>query len=253
VAASNLMMAWRYTGAWDELEGLGAELLNAQARDRPGAEYVHLGVAMLSALRGALATAREHLSGMSAWRSSEANEPRWTYAACEATIALAAGEPATALELLAGTMGEIIDREGASSQASRIGFPCALEAALELGQTRQATELLALLADRPPGHVPPFLRAQVDRGRGLLAVDAGELAVAHEHFTSAIAALSALGYPYWLARVRTDLGALLASEGRTEEARGVLEEAIAALEQLRAAPAVARASAVLARLPVAAG
>ena len=189
---------------------------------------------------------------MAPWRGTEANEPRWTYAACEATIALAAGEPATALELLAGTMSEIIDREGASSQASRIGFPCALEAALELGRLEEASDLLSVLADRPRGHVPPFLRAWVERGYGLLALESGDRGIAHDHFAAAIETLSGLGYPYWLAHVRTDLGALLIDEGRIAEARGDLEEAISALRELRAMPALARAESVLARLPVAA-
>ncbi len=247
VAASNLMMVCHYTGAWDELERLGSELLDDQARDRPGAEYLHLGLTLLNALRGELDTARKHLAGMASWQGSEANEPRWTHAACEAAIALAGGDSSAVLELLAGTMGEIIEREGASSQASRIGFPSALEAALELGQMGEAAKLLALLADRPRGHVPPFLRAQVDRGRGLLALDAGDRAAAHDHFTAAIEALSRLGYPYWLARARTDLGALLVEEGRAEEARVVLEDAIAALRGLEATPALARAEAVVAR------
>ncbi len=119
---------------------------------------------------------------MAPWRSSEANEPRWTYAACEARIALAAGDFPTVLELLSGTMNDIIEREGASSQASRIGFPCALEAALEMRQMREAAELLALLGDRPPGHIPPFLRAQVERGRGLLALAADDRASAYARF-----------------------------------------------------------------------
>ncbi len=253
VAASNLMMVWQYTGAWDELDRLGAELVDEQARDRPGAEYLHLGLTLLSALRGELGTARAHLAGMAAWHDSEVNEARWTYAACEATIALAAGEPSQALELVAATMGEIVEREGASSQASRIGFPCALEAALELGQIRDAAELLALLAERPRGHVPPFLRALLERGHGLLALEAGDRGAAHDRFVASIEILRALGYPYWLARVRTDLGALLIDEGRIAEARSELDEAISALGELRAAPALARAEAVLARLPVAAG
>ena len=53
VAASNLMRVWEYTGAWDELERLGAELLDGQAPDRPGADDIHSELAILAALRGA--------------------------------------------------------------------------------------------------------------------------------------------------------------------------------------------------------
>ncbi len=54
VAASNLMMVWHYTGEWEELEQLGAELLDGQSRERPGAEYLHLGLTLQSVLRGDL-------------------------------------------------------------------------------------------------------------------------------------------------------------------------------------------------------
>ena len=253
VAASNLMMVWHYTGEWDELERLGTELLDGQSRERPGAEYLHLGLALQSALRGELGSAREHLTGMSAWRTIEANEARWTYAACEARIALAAGDSPTVLELLSGSVSDVIEQEGASSQANRIGFPCVLDAALELGQMREAAELLALLSERPPGHIPPFLRAQVARGRGLLALAADDRAAAHGHFATAVEIMTALGYPYYLARARTDLGALLIDDGQLEEGRREVDEAIALLRPLRAAPALERAESLLARLPVAAG
>jgi class 3 adenylate cyclase/tetratricopeptide (TPR) repeat protein len=247
VAASNLMRLWEYTGAWDAMERLGAELLDDSARERPGAADIHSALAMLAALRGATDAAQAHLAEVAAWRHSESDQHRWTHMACEAVVALAGGDPKGAFELVSGAIRDVIDGEGPAGQASRIGFPCALEAALKLGRAGEAGDLLALLAERPPGQVPPFLRAQVERGRGLLAVEAGDRAAAHGHFTAAIALLSALEYPYWLARVRTDLGSLLLEEGRSEEARGALEEAIAALGQLRAAPALARADAVLAR------
>ena len=41
--------------------------------------------------RGDARRAGQHLDGMEPWRHSEAYEPRWTYAACEATVALAGG------------------------------------------------------------------------------------------------------------------------------------------------------------------
>ncbi len=111
VAASNLMRVWQYAGAWDDIEGLGVELLDA-SRERPGAEYLHLELALLAASRGNTKTAREHLAGMAPWRNTEANEARWTYAACEATIALAGGDAPAALDLLSATIGEIIFGRG---------------------------------------------------------------------------------------------------------------------------------------------
>jgi hypothetical protein len=147
-------------------------------------------------------------------------------------------------------IAEVVAGEGPASQASRIGFPCVVEAALELGRFGEAASLLTLLADRPPGHVPPFLRAQVARGRGLLAAAEDDAAGAEAHFAAAIETLAALAYPYWLGRVRTDLATVLIEQGRAEEARLVLDQAVASLRELAAAPALRRAEALLARLPV---
>jgi hypothetical protein len=51
----------------------------------------------------------------------------------------------------------------------------------------------------------------------------------------------ALGYPYWLARVRTDLAAWLVDRDRAAEAVPLLDDAIAELERLGAVPALKRA------------
>ncbi len=250
-AASNLMRVWEYAGAWNDLEQLGVELLDG-APERPGAEYLHLELALLASSRGNQSLAREHLAGMASWRHSEANEPRWTYAACQATIALAGGDAVGALELLSAAMGEIISSEGVSSQASRIGFPVAIGAAVVLGRDGEAADLLALLANRPPGHVPPFLRAQLARGDGLLAAADADHATAEARFRAAIEELSSLGYPYWVAQVQTDLGGVLIDDHRAAEARVLLDEAIAVLKDLGAAPALERAENLLASLPIAA-
>ena len=192
VAASNLMRVWEYSGDWDELESLGAELL-AGSGDRPGAEYLHLELGIVAALRGQAGTAREHLAGLASWQRSDMGELRWTYAACEATIAVAAGEFADALELLSATMREIAEIEGPASQASRIGFPQAIAAAVTLGRLTEADELLSLFADEPPGHVPAYVRAHIARGRGLLAAARDETATAEAQLRTAIEGLTALG------------------------------------------------------------
>ena len=173
-------------------------------------------------------------------------QPRWTYAACEATIALSAGDLVAAADLLLGTMREIIAIEGPSSQASRIGFPCALEAAVGLGRTGEAADLLSLLADRPPGHVPAYLRAHLTRGDGLLAAAAGDFATAEARLGVAIERLDSLGYPYWLAVAQTDLASVLLEDRRPDEAKPLLEIVTQVLTELRALPALGRAEGLLA-------
>jgi tetratricopeptide (TPR) repeat protein len=128
-----------------------------------------------------------------------------------------------------------------------------LEAALALERTDEARDLLGLLAERPPGHVPPFLRAQVAWGRGRLAAETGDHDTAARDLAVAIEILGALGYSHWLGRVQTDLAALLIDQGRFDEARDPVQDAVRSFGQLRAAPALERAEALLARLPVTAG
>ena len=138
------------------------------------------------------------------------------------------------------------------SQASRIGFPVAIEAAVTAGRADEAADLLALLSNRPPGHVPPFLRAQLARGEGLLAAADADAATAEMRFVAALDELSSLHYPYWVARAQTDLAGLLIDDHRAPEARVLLDEAIAVLKNLRAMPALERAEDLLAGLPIAA-
>ena len=99
---------------------------------------------------------------------------------------------------------------------------------------------MALLADRPPGHVPPYLRAQLARGRGLLAAASREHDGVEADLTAGIDGLRSLGYRYWLARAQTDLAAWLLDHDRNDDAAPLLSDATATLESLGAAPALAR-------------
>jgi tetratricopeptide (TPR) repeat protein len=245
LAASNLMRAWEDAGEWDELERLGTELLG-KSDARPAAEPLHFELGLVAAFRGDIKAAHEHLARIVAWAASQNNQLRWFYASCHATIAAAGGEFAEALETVGGVIGEIIDTDGPSSQAVRIGFPAAVDATLALGRLDDAADLLSLAADRPPGQVPPYVRGQLSRGYGLLAAARGEMAVAEAHFRAAIDRFGSLRFPYWLATVQTDLSDLLVHGGRGAEAASLLDEARAVFSRLGAAPALQRAEAVLA-------
>jgi hypothetical protein len=116
-----------------------------------------------------------------------------------------------------------------------------MDADIHMGKLDEAADLGRLVEERPPGHVPPYLRTHVARARALLAAAQGEQAGVEEGLLSAIDDFRALGYPYWLARTQTDLAAWLIDSGRGVEAAPLLEDAIAVFESLRAAPALARA------------
>jgi tetratricopeptide (TPR) repeat protein len=245
IAAANLMGVWKDAGEWDALEQLGTGLL-ADTDHRPGAEILHCELGIVAALRGDLDAAREHLTGMAAWGASQNNQLRWLYATCHAAIAVAAGEFADALELLSGAIEQIVQTDGPSSHASRIGFPAAISAALSLGQLADADRILSLVAERPRGHVPPYLRAQLSRGYGLLAAARDDVAAAEAHLGAAVEAFRSLEFPYWLAMAQTDLADLLVRHGRAAEARSSLDQARVVFSRLGAAPAIHQADAALA-------
>jgi chaperonin cofactor prefoldin len=117
----------------------------------------------------------------------------------------------------------------------------ALEATLIAGDVDEAQSLLAIVADAPPGHVPPYLRAQLSRYRALAAIArAVSTSQIEADLRSAADALRELGYLYWLARAQADLGRWLAGEGRSAEAEPMLSEAHEVLTELGALPDLER-------------
>jgi hypothetical protein len=118
---------------------------------------------------------------------------------------------------------------------------------MALGRLDDAEHLLALLDERPSGQVPPYLRAQLARGHGLLAGARGDATAAEAQLAAAIEGFRSLGFPFWLATAQTDLADVMIRAERVEEASSLVEEARAVFTRLGAAPALRRAEAVLAR------
>jgi class 3 adenylate cyclase/tetratricopeptide (TPR) repeat protein len=246
VAAGNLVYLYVFAGRWEELERLAGELLEDFA-DRPGAEFLHSPLAIVHTLRGQPDRARASFERMSAWERGDDDELRAIHTSVAIRVHLAEGRAEEALERGNGMLAQAIETLGASHDAVRNAWPDTLEAALELGRTDTAGELLALLSDQPPGHIPPYLRAQLARGRALTAAAQGRHDDVEADLAAALDGFRSLGYPYWLARVQTDLAAWLIEQQRSSDAAPLLSEATATFGSLGAAPALARAQA----LPVA--
>jgi hypothetical protein len=134
---------------------------------------------------------------------------------------------------------------GVAHNAVRWAFPVVVEAAIDLGGFEEADRLTKMLAARPRGEVPPFLRAQPTRAKGLLAGVRGENKDVEESLVAAEAALRGLGYPYWAARVQLDRAEWLKGQARLEESAKLATEAAAAFEALGAAPMLARTRDIL--------
>jgi tetratricopeptide (TPR) repeat protein len=237
VATGNVMLALLLTGEWDEVEELG----RSADYSLPDNEFLLNRLASLRAMRGEVELARRTQSQTEAWASTLAYEARMLQHATEGMVTLVEGRPADAFERLSSMIQEALSVEGPNSEGLRMGWPDAIDAAVEIGKLDEAAELCRLVEERPPGHVGPYLRAQIARARALIAAARGEREGAEQGLLEAVDNFRALGYPYWLARAQTDLAAWLIDAGRGAEAAPLLEDAIAVFEELRAAPALARA------------
>jgi class 3 adenylate cyclase/tetratricopeptide (TPR) repeat protein len=239
VAAGNLMYVHVLSGSWGEVDQLAREMLE-NFEDRPGAEYFHYPLTILYTLRGQLDSARASLAGMAAWGRGDDDERQAMRSSAEIRLLRAEGRAEQALAMGHALLAGAIDALGASHDAVRNAWPDALEAALELGRVRAARDLLAQLADQPPGHVPPYLRLQLQRGAALVAAAEGM----HDHVEAELRAvidgLASLAYPYRTACVQLDLAAWLIERARGGEAVALVEHASDTLESLGAIPALAR-------------
>ena len=115
--------------------------------------------------RGDLEGARANLARMSALAVTDDVEARHCFVSLDGLIALGEGDLDRALELLGHTAREGVESQGASSEGTRLTWADAIGAALEVRRLDHADALVALLADRPRGLVPPLLRAELARGR----------------------------------------------------------------------------------------
>jgi tetratricopeptide (TPR) repeat protein len=240
VTGGNLMTVHLYEGRWDELERLARELLDPDPH-RPGAEHLYHRLLLLHALRGEPDTVLASLASMTAWKDSDDAELRSIYDACVIATRLAEEKPADALELGLRMLAPTVETLTSAHDSVREALPDTLHAALRLGRHQDAHQIIAVLADQPPGHIPPYLRAQLARGRALLNAAEGHHDTVEHDLNTAIDTFETLGYRYWHAVAQTDLANWLTDQHRAAQARLLLEQATATLTTLKATPALTRA------------
>ena len=243
LSAGNLMQLELMAGRWHELDALAQELLDADPQ-RPGAEYLHFRLVALHALRSEPQAAAAALEQLAAWKDTDDTELRGCYDGCVVLVHTANGDPEQALAHGLPTLQSVIDTQGAAAEGVRDCWPDTLHAALAIGRHQDAHQILNLLADRPPGHVPPHLRAHLARGCALLNIAEGRHDTVQHDLQTAIDAFAKLAYPYWHAVTQTDLAAWHTDQNEADQAAPLLEQAIATLTLLRAAPALTRAHAL---------
>jgi len=240
-AASILMFVLMTAGRLDEAFQVGTEVLQSGVDERPRVEIIEFALAALEGLRGNVDALREHVAACRGLAEGDDPQGRALYLAVEATLRFAEGESRQALETARRVIDEAITGGlGVAHSAVRLAFPVAFEAAIDLNDLREADLLADILAARPRGEVPPFLRAQLARARGLIAAARGEDADVEEDLVAAETALRDLGYPYWLARAQLDRAEWLSRQGRLEESGQLAREAAAALDAIGAALTLVR-------------
>ena len=239
IMVGNIASMFISRGRWSEIEQMGDELLG-HGEERPGASFIYHRLGQLASMRGDLDRAREHFHHNDEWADSGDEELQSMFMVARANLELGAGNPEAAYDSTKEIMTNYLGSLSPATEAVRDGWPVALEAARRLARPERVRELVDMLAGEPPGHIPPFLEAQLARGRALVDALAGEHDLVERELTRAIDSFRALDYPYWLAVTQIDLAEWLISQDRAAEAQAALDEAIPVLTDLGARPALER-------------
>ena len=227
------------TGRWDEVLATTGAFTQEQAESGGVVLSVLQSGVETNVYRGELDEARRIFKLFSHIEHSSDLQDRACWLGAQASLALAEGGLEDALAAGEATI-ETASTMGSNFQSIKQGVTDAVEAALGLGKTAKAEELLAWVEQVPPSGRSPYLEVQRLRLRGRLDADAAALG-------SAAAQFRALGVPFWQAVTQLEHAEALGEHGEAAEA--LAAEARATFERLGAAPWIARASRRGAQVP----
>jgi tetratricopeptide (TPR) repeat protein len=221
-------------GRWDEALDTLEELTEEQTRS--GGVLLSLMTAVLEIHLecGRIDEARRVFSLFAHLEGSTDVQDRSSYLAARASVNRAEGRFGEALADADQAM-EAASTLGHAPQAAKQAVVAALEAALALGDSAKAHELISLLEQAAPGRRAPFLEGQAHRFRARLAGDDAACARAESIFREH-------ELPFWLAVVQFEHGEMLAERGRPDDAARLLAEARETFERLGAVPWLERVS-----------
>ena len=239
-----------FAGRWSEVEVALADLRTRF--DGVGAVrlFVALAGAQLHARRGQIEQSRSDIEACVELAESEDVQDQAMYKMTRGIVSSAEGDKAAAVRWGGESTQLIIDTFGVRHECVRQAWPEAVDAALSLGDIETSQRLLDLVADRPIGHIPPYLRAQLARFRARIAAAQGRHESVEQDMRLAERMLAELGYPYHLAQARLDYARWLIETGRPADATSLLRQAEETLEALGAVPALSRCRELLAAAPV---
>jgi class 3 adenylate cyclase/tetratricopeptide (TPR) repeat protein len=225
-------------GRWDEALAAFAEVPDERLLEGVTQGFLS-SLPEIHVARGGIDRAAHVLSLYAMHEGSENLQHRMYYLAGAAVVARAKGRFEETLEV--GVEGAELSRAQGeeSSQAAKLGLVEAIEAALALGNSKKAEELVASIEAVPPGLRSPYLGAQALRFRARLAASE-DLAV--ENFEAAAKRFRELGVVFWLAVTQLEHGELTGDASLLDEAREIFEqlEATLWLERLENVGATAK-------------
>jgi tetratricopeptide (TPR) repeat protein len=228
-------------GRWDEMFAAFHDVPEEHFLDALTLSFLD---SVLEALvhRGEVAEASRLLSRFEPLKDSSDVQNRMMFLAASACVARAEGRLEEALRrgVQAAEISRSTERE--ASQGIKQGLVEAIEAALALGDSRHAEELLASIEAVPPGLRSPYLGAQALRFRARLAASDD---AALESFDAAARHFRELSIPFWLAVTQLELGERLIAAGRADDVDPLLAEAGEIFGRLEAAPWLERVTAVV--------
>ena len=126
------------------------------------------------------------IAGCSDWAGSDNVQYRAGYAVAEAQVLLGEGKAREALEAARRALDEVMSGGlSVAHEVVRIGFPIALEAAIDAGEIEDADRLAAMLAGRPRARCPrSCVHRSPTQGRSL-PVPQGDDEAVEENLVSA--------------------------------------------------------------------
>jgi predicted ATPase/class 3 adenylate cyclase len=225
------------TGRWDE----AMSVINEFTQDQIDSGGVMLSMlesgVEISIARGRIDRANEIFAMFARLEGSTDLQDLSCYTSARASLHRAEGRMNEALADAVASIDMGDRMTGIAAQSVKQGLVDAVEAALAIGDSHKAEELLARIEAVPPGTRPPYLDAQARRLRARISGDIAGFVGAEEIFRR-------LDVPFWLAVTLLEHGELTGDKPLLDEAREIFHllnaqpwlDRVAAASPIEAAP-----------------
>ena len=234
-ALSEMTYGLCFAGRWDEAIGRADELGEVDELGREQFVSSLQARVAIAIARGNVDEAQRLVSSWAPLDDSDDVQAMAVYNASKAAVEAASVRPEEARRAAARAL-DASEFLNPGDQALKAAFVAALDAALAAGDLDGTEQLVARIEALPPGHRPPFLRAQAARFRARLAAARGEHDQAEQGFKTAEQIFREHSLPFWLAVVQLEHAEWLAGQERETDAEPLLAEAREIFERLKAVP-----------------